>query len=107
MPSRIRWVFDVISPFSYFALKQLTKLPAGVEVEYVPVLLAALLNHHGQVGNAEIESKRRVTFQFVVWRGRKLGIPLRLPPAHPFNPLMALRLIVAAGSDRRAVETVF
>jgi 2-hydroxychromene-2-carboxylate isomerase len=36
-----------------------------------------------------------------------LGIPMRMPPAHPFNPLRALRLIIAAGSDRRAVETVF
>jgi DSBA-like thioredoxin domain len=30
-----------------------------------------------------------------------------IPPAHPFNPLSALRLIIAAGNDRRAVETVF
>ena len=37
----------------------------------------------------------------------KLGIPMRLPPAHPFNPLSALRLIIAAGSRRDAVETVF
>jgi hypothetical protein len=25
---------------------------------------------------------------------------MRFPPAHPFNPLMALRLIIAAGADR-------
>ena len=36
-----------------------------------------------------------------------MGIPMRLPPVHPFNPLMALRLIIAAGSNLRAVETVF
>jgi len=29
-----------------------------------------------------------------------------MPPAHPFNPLAALRLIIAAGSDRRAAGTV-
>jgi len=39
-------------------------------------------------------------------RGRST-IPMRMPPAHPFNPLQALRLIVAAGSNRQAVETVF
>src|ERR1700676_577794 len=38
---------------------------------------------------------------------RKMGIPMRFPPAHPFNPLAALRLIIAAGSNRRAVERVF
>ena len=31
---------------------------------------------------------------------------MRMPPAHPFNPLSALRLIIAAGSDRRAAGTV-
>jgi 2-hydroxychromene-2-carboxylate isomerase len=29
-----------------------------------------------------------------------------MPPAHPFNPLAALRLIIAAGSDSRAAGTV-
>ena len=31
---------------------------------------------------------------------------MRMPPAHPFNPLPAPRLIIAAGSDRRAAGTV-
>jgi 2-hydroxychromene-2-carboxylate isomerase len=70
------------------------------------VLLAGLLERFGQVGPAEIASKRRFTYRFALWRARRLGIPMRLPPAHPFNPLAALRLIIAAGSDRRAVGTV-
>src|SRR5579871_5363158 len=101
------WVFDVISPFAYLASKQLARVPAGVQLQLVPVLFAGLLDHHGQIGNAEIESKRRFTYRFVMWRARQLGIPLRMPPAHPFNPLAALRLIVAAGSTRVAVERVF
>jgi 2-hydroxychromene-2-carboxylate isomerase len=104
---KISWVFDLISPYSYLSLKQLSLLPAGTQLELVPVLFAGLLNHHGQVGNAEIASKRRFTYRFVVWRARKMGVPLRMPPAHPFNPLSALRLVIAAGSDRRSVETAF
>lgn len=104
---KISWVFDVISPFSYLSLKQLPQLPRDVTVEFVPVLFAGLLNHYGQIGNAEIDSKRRFTYRFVVWRARKLGVPLQLPPAHPFNPLAALRLVIAAGANRHAVETVF
>lgn len=104
---KIAWVFDVISPFSYLSLKQLDRLPQDVEIEHVPVLFAGLLSHYGQIGNAEIEPKRRFTYRFILWRARKLGVPLRLPPAHPFNPLHALRLIIAAGSTRKAVETVF
>ena len=105
-PVRVAWVFDVISPFAYLALPRLEELPAGIELVVVPVLLAALLDHFGQRGPAEIPSKRRFTYRFVLWRARRLGLPLRMPPAHPFNPLAALRLIIAAGSDRRAAETV-
>ncbi len=101
---RIRWVFDVISPFAYLAFPRLQQLPA--EPEFVPVLFAALLDHFGQRGPAEMPSKRRFTYRFVLWRARQLGLPLRLPPAHPFNPLAALRLIIAAGSSTRAVGTV-
>jgi len=104
---KIAWVFDVISPFAYLGLRQLPRLPEYVEVEFVPVLFAGLLNHHGQIGPAELPSKRRFTYRFALWRARKMGIPMRLPPAHPFNPLTALRLILAAGNDYRAVERVF
>ena len=104
---KLDWVFDVISPYAYLSFKELSRLPADVEVQFVPVLFAGLLNHYGQVGNAEIEAKRQFTYRFVLWRAMSLGIPMRMPPAHPFNPLRALRLIIAAGSNRRAVETVF
>ena len=105
-PIRVSWVFDVISPFSYLAFPRLTELPPHAQLQCVPVLFAALLEHFGQLGPAEIPSKRRFTYRFVLWRARRLGIPLRMPAAHPFNPLAALRLIIAAGSDRRAAGTV-
>jgi len=101
------WVFDVLSPFAYLELKRLPELPGAERIEYVPVLLAGLLDHHGQIGPAEIAPKRRFTYRFVLWQARKMGIPMRMPPAHPFNPLSALRLIIAAGSTRAAVERVF
>jgi 2-hydroxychromene-2-carboxylate isomerase len=100
------WVFDVISPFAYLAFGQLARLSARLEIQFVPVLFAAMLDHFGQLGPAEIPSKRRSTYRFVLWRARQLGIPLRMPPGHPFNPLAALRLIIAAGNDARAVGTV-
>jgi 2-hydroxychromene-2-carboxylate isomerase len=104
---KISWLFDVISPFAYLSLKQMPQLPPHIEVEYVPVLLAGLLNHHGQVGPAEMPTKRRFTYRFVLWRARRMGLPMQMPPAHPFNPLQALRLIIAAGSTRRAIDVVF
>lgn len=104
---KVFWAFDVISPFAYLAIKQLSELPEGVQIEFVPVLFAGLLKHYGQMGPAEIPPKRRFTYRFALWRARKLGLHMRFPPAHPFNPLPALRLIIAAGSDRHAVERVF
>ena len=107
MGRNISWVFDVVSPFAYLGFHQLQYLPRDVEVTFVPVLFAGLLKHYGQLGPAEIPSKRRFTYRFSLWRAHKLGIEMRLPPAHPFNPLSALRLIVAAGASREAVQSVF
>ena len=63
---KISWVFDVISPFAYLNLQQLDRLPANVTIDYVPVLFAGLLNHHDQIGPAEIVSKRRFTYRFAL-----------------------------------------
>ena len=104
---KISWVFDLISPYAYLGSTQLSQLPPGIEVELVPALFGVVLNHHGQVGPAEIESKRRFTYRFVVWRARQMGVPFKMPPSHPFNCLNAMRLVVAVGSDRKAVATAF
>jgi 2-hydroxychromene-2-carboxylate isomerase len=105
-PTRVVWVYDVISPFAYLSLPRLKEFSGRVTLEPRPVLFAALLDHFGQRGPAEISTKRRFTYRFALWRARRLKLPMRLPPAHPFNPLAALRLIIAAGSDLRAAETV-
>ena len=102
----VSWVFDVISPFAYLGFRDLERLPAHVDLKFVPVLLAGMLSQFGQKGPAEIPSKRRFTYRFVLWRARQMGLAVRFPPAHPFNPLAALRLILAAGAGRRAAAVV-
>ena len=57
-------------------VKQLPRPPSHVRVEFLPVLFAGILSHYGQLGPAEIGPKRR------------------------FNPLAALRLIIAAGGSQ-------
>jgi 2-hydroxychromene-2-carboxylate isomerase len=103
---KVVWVYDVISPFAYLALPRLGEFPETVELTTMPVLFAALLDHFGQRGPAEIPSKRRFTYRFALWRARRLQLPMQFPPAHPFNPLAALRLIIAAGSTLHAARTV-
>jgi len=104
---RAIWYFDLISPYSYLHLKQFHKLPADLEIEYVPVLFAGLLKHWEHKGPAEIPPKRTYMYRQLVWLAAHLGIPYMMPPAHPFNPLRALRLVIAAGATRESVETAF
>ena len=100
--------FDPISPFVYLAFHRLPEELAGCsyEVEYRPVLFAGLLKHWGHKGPAEIEPKRAWTFRHVHWLAQQHGIPMQSPSQHPFNPLPLLRLALAAGPNRRVVETV-
>jgi len=37
----------------------------------------------------------------------KSGIKLTLPAEHPFNPIPLLRLSLAAGNSRQAIDTIF
>ncbi len=101
------WYFDLISPYSYLHLKRFGELPPTLEIEYVPVLFAGMLKHWEHKGPAEIPAKRIFTYRHVTWLAGHLGIPFKVPPAHPFNPLHALRLLTAAGPTRQNVETAF
>jgi 2-hydroxychromene-2-carboxylate isomerase len=104
---RLDWYFDFISPFAYLQFHRLDDLPPGVEVRRQPVLFAAMLNHWGQLGPAEIAPKRRFTYEHVTWLAARAGLPLRPPAAHPFNPLPLLRLSWALGNTRSVVERLF
>lgn len=109
----ITFYLDFISPYAYLAFEALPRSLQAVShrVVYKPVLFAAMLKHHGQLGPAEIAGKREWTYRQVLWLAQKLGVPLDLPQAHPFNPLSLLRLALAcshAGETPHAVvETVF
>lgn len=107
MNTGIRWYFDFVSPFAYLQLGYISSLLERENVELVPILFAGLLDHHGQRGPAEVPGKRAFTYQFAQWRADRLGIPMRFPPAHPFNPLAALRLCVAAEASAESVRMIF
>lgn len=106
--------FDPISPYAHLAFEHLPQALEGhsVVVDCKPVLFGALLKHHSHKGPAEIEPKRAWTFRQVAWQARELGITLDLPAQHPFNPLVLLRLLLAAAGptglpNRYQTELVF
>lgn len=104
---------DFISPYAYLAFESLPEALMGhsYSVTYKPVLFAAMLKHHGQLGPAEIPAKREWTYRQVQWLAHSQGIDFQMPAAHPFNPLALLRLAVACGEqgvpNRYVCETVF
>ena len=105
--ARIVWYFDFVSPFSYLQFAARPELFQRPDVDMKPVLFAALLNHWGQKGPAEIEPKRVHTYRLCQWQANRRNIPLRFPPEHPFNPVHALRLAIAFGSTYETVKSIF
>ena len=109
----ITMYLDFISPYAYLAFETLPRHLDGldVSVRYEPILFAGLLKHHGQLGPAEIDSKRDWTYRQVLWLAREAGVRLELPARHPFNPLALLRLSRARSAtgdvDRLTCEALF
>jgi 2-hydroxychromene-2-carboxylate isomerase len=101
------WYFDFISPFAYLQSERLGTLAPRLSLHYRPVLFAGLLQANGHKGPAEIAAKRSFTYRFVVWQSRRLGIALKFPPQHPFNPLPLLRLAIACDCRPEAIHRIF
>ncbi|MEO7391845.1 MAG: 2-hydroxychromene-2-carboxylate isomerase [Ramlibacter sp.] len=109
---QITFYLDFISPYAYLAFEKLPDALQGLSyaVDYKPVLFAGLLKHHGQLGPAEIAGKRDWTYRQVLWLAHTQGVEMKMPAAHPFNPLGLLRLALACGSggfaNRYVCETL-
>ena len=104
---RIDWYFDFVSPFAYLQWQRLKVAPWREDIVPRPMLFAALLGRMEQRGPAEIPRKREFTYRHAQFRADRAGIRMRFPPAHPFNPLAALRLCVAAGNTPTAIDAIF
>ena len=104
---------DFISPYAHLAFEAAPQSLQGIShvMVYKPILFAALLKHHGQLGPAEIAGKRDWTYRQVLWQAKQHGIQLDMPQAHPFNHLALLRLAVACDAqglpNRYVCESIF
>jgi len=85
---------DFISPYSYLAWCQLPAVAArhGRPVVVRPVLFGAVLAALGTRGPAEVPARRTYLVKDLLRRAHAANVPLTLPPSHPFNPLLALRV---------------
>jgi 2-hydroxychromene-2-carboxylate isomerase len=101
------WFFDFISPFSYLQLDKVHAWRHRLEITPVPIAFGAVLNHTGTLGPAEVPGKREHMYRHIQWQAERDGIALKFPPTHPFNPLVALRLCIAAGTTWELVDAIF
>lgn len=100
------WYFDFISPFPYL---QMARFDDDMRraIRPRPILFAALLNHWGHKGPAEIPPKARHTYYLTHWIAKTRAVAFKTPPRHPFNPISALRLALSLGATFDVVETIY
>ncbi len=101
------WYFDFISPYAYFQLTHFNEFPDNIKFNLKPVLFAGLLKHWENKGPAEIPAKRKLMYRHILWQARKSNFVFKMPPAHPFNPLKALRLCIVLDNDISAISKIF
>jgi len=101
------WYFDFVSPFAYLQNLRLEEFSSHIKIDRKPLLFAGLLKHWDSKGPAELPPKRLFTYRHVQWMADRLDIPLRFPDRHPFNPIPLLRLCIAAGCSKKAVDSIF
>ena len=110
---QLTFYVDFISPYAYLAFHALPKALEGLsyQVRYQPILFGAVLQHHGQLGPAEIPAKRLWTYRQVLWLAQQQGCSLRMPASHPYKPLGLLRLATACDAqghpNRHVCEQLF
>ncbi|HEX2574468.1 MAG TPA: 2-hydroxychromene-2-carboxylate isomerase [Polyangia bacterium] len=110
--AQLRFYFDYLSPYAYLAWTRVHDLvaPYSLTVEPVPILLAALLEHNRTRGPAEVPARRAYLFRDIARLAAYHGIRIEPPAAHPFNPLLALRvssLDMPPEVRRRLVDGLF
>ena len=105
-PEAVEFFFDFISPYSYLAWPRVRAACArrGLEVVPRPVLFAALLDHGGQRGPAEIPAKREWLVTDCLRIASLQGVPFTFPARHPFNPVTALRAALPEVAGERQIE---
>lgn len=105
----LHFYFDFISPFAYFAWQELPTFCEKHQLHFEahPIVFGAVLDHCGQLGPAEIDSKRDWTYKQCYRLAKQKSVSFKFPPQHPFNPIQALRLslIEASGKNQASIIT--
>ncbi|MBK6917249.1 MAG: DsbA family protein [Deltaproteobacteria bacterium] len=108
-PARVRFFFDVASPYSYLAFTQLERVCAAAAATLVPVpvLLGALFR---EIGTADVPlfemhaAKQAWVREDLAQWAAAWGVPFRFPSVFPLRSLLAQRVIVVAPATAPAIH---
>lgn len=106
----LKFYFDFLSPFSFFAWLNLRKTFPDSTIELHPIPMGKLFSHHKFPGPGEIPAKRDYELKKCFRYAHRAGIELNPPTIFPFNPLAVLRAATksAAGEHQEnVVSTLF
>jgi len=112
MTQGLDFYFDFLSPFAFFAWRDIGPLCEKHELELRahPVVFGKLLDHWGQLGPAEIIPKRDWVSRYCLRYAALHSFDYNPPKFHPFNPLPALRLSLAevsGGQQLAVIDALF
>ena len=108
----IDFYFDFMSPYSYFAWKNLNTNYGHIlnQLKLKPVVFSQLLNHYELKGPGEIDPKREFLLRQMMRYAKSKNIDFNTPASHPFNPLYALRLACLScskGQQSHVIDSIW
>jgi len=112
MPQVVKFFFDVGSPTSYLAHKELPKIAKseGASIEWVPVLLGGIFQAIGNSAPTDVPAKKTWMNQDLTMWAQKRGVPFEFNPHFPINTLVLQRGAIAYRETplfHTYVDTVF
>lgn len=93
MSKQVEFLFDVGSPYSYLAYKQLPKIAAaqGAQILWTPVLLGGIFQATGNHSPAEVPAKGlHSNIDLQRW-AQHFGVTIEMNPNFPINTLQLMR----------------
>ena len=93
MARTVEFLFDVGSPYSYLAARELPAIASrtGASIEWVPILLGGVFKATGNHSPAQIPAKGRWTAIDLARSAGRIGVPYRSNPHFPINTLVMMR----------------
>ncbi|ANB77438.1 2-hydroxychromene-2-carboxylate isomerase [Paraburkholderia phytofirmans] len=112
MSRKLKFFFDFGSPASYLAYCELPKIAeqGAASIEWVPVLLGALLKSIGNSGPTDVPTKRAWFWKDMALCAKKRGVPFEVNSFWPINTLVIQRGAVVFKDTllfRPYLDTVF